>query len=363
MTDPYELLGVARNASQDEIKKAYRALARQLHPDANPGDPASEARFKEVALAYEILSDPEKRAKYDRYGDSNGADFGDMFGGGLGDIFQAFFGGGGRGAQRGPRRGPDLEARISIGLAQVLTGGPHDVVVTTAVGCTTCDATGAQPGTSAITCGACDGTGERTVVRNSFLGQMMSSAPCPTCNATGQIIASPCSACSGEGRIVEERTYTVELPAGLDNGSTLRLTGKGAVGVRGAPPGDLFVAVSVEPDPRFSRQGATLTMRQRISMTQAALGAEIGLSLLDGEEKLTVPRGTMTGWTHRLRGRGLPHLEGRGRGDVIVEVFVDTPSDLNAETEELLYRLAEARGEAVSPPPVGLAQRLKSVFK
>lgn len=367
MADPYEALGVGRDASPEEIKKAYRALARQFHPDANPGDDAAEARFKEVAVAYEILSDPEKRSRFDRFGEAGlgGGQGGDVFGGGLGDLFEAFFGTGfgGRRGPTGPQSGPDLEATIDLTLTEAMFGGQHEVTVRTAVHCETCDASGAQRGSHPETCSACNGSGEQRVVRQSFLGQMVTAAPCSRCNATGQIISEPCPDCEGDGRNIEERTYTVELPAGLDNGSTLRLAGKGAVGLRGGPAGNLFVRVRVAEDPRFSREGPHLALHHHVSMVEAALGAEVDLELLDGHEKITIPRGTQSGWTHRLRSRGMPRLEGRGRGDLIIEILVDTPTEVDGEAEELLYRLAELQGVAVLPPPSGLRSKIRSVFK
>ena len=367
MTNPYEALGVARDASPDEIKKAYRSLARQFHPDTNPGNADAEARFKEIAVAYEILSDPEKRSRYDRFGDTGGPNsgMGDVFGGGLGDLFDAFFGGGFGGSRgpSGPQAGPDLEASIGLTLAEAMFGGQHEVSVRTAVPCDTCGASGAAPGSHPDTCATCGGSGEQRVVRQSFLGQMVTSSPCGSCKATGKTISNPCSDCSGDGRRIEDRTYTVELPGGLDNGSTLRLSGKGAVGLRGGPAGNLFVKVRVADDPRFSREGPHLVLHQPIPFVQAALGAELTLALLDGEEKLTVPRGTQSGWTHRLRGRGMPRLEGRGKGDLIVEIIVETPTKLSESEEELLYKLAEMQGVAVAAPASGLKSKLRSVFK
>lgn len=358
MADPYETLGVARDATADEIKKAYRRLAREHHPDANPGNLEAESRFKEIAVAYEILSDPEKRDRFDRFGDADTASLSDMFGGGLGDIFQAFFGGRG---PSGPQRGPDLETTVDIDMNVAMFGGQEAVTVRTAVPCDTCEATGASPGTQAERCDVCGGTGEQRVVRQSFLGQMVTAAPCSACSGTGERIAEPCPNCAGDGRVIEDRTFTIDLPPGLDNGSTLRLSGKGAAGVRGAPAGDLFVHVRVAADARFVRQGPHLAMEVTVTAAQATLGTELNLDLLDGAETLTVPRGTQSGWTHRFRGRGLPEVHGRGRGDLVVAVRVQTPTELSAEAEELWYRLAELTGEAVSPPT--LKSKIRSVFR
>ena len=361
MTNPYEALGVARDASPDEIKKAYRSLARQFHPDTNPGNADAEARFKEIAVAYEILSDPEKRSRYDRFGDTGGPNsgMGDVLGGGLGDLFDAFFGGGFGGSRgpSGPQAGPDLEASIGLTLAEAMFGGQHEVSVRTAVPCDTCGASGAAPGSHPDTCATCGGSGEQRVVRQSFLGQMVTSSPCGSCNATGKTISNPCSDCSGDGRRIEDRTYTVELPGGLDNGSTLRLSGKGAVGLRGGPAGNLFVKVRVADDPRFSREGLSALVAL---VTPHAPAGRRGRPPFPVETMLRIHQ---SGWTHRLRGRGMPRLEGRGKGDLIVEIIVETPTKLSESEEELLYKLAEMQGVAVAAPASGLKSKLRSVFK
>ena len=368
-TDYYELLGVTRDASPEDIKRAYRRLARQLHPDANPDDPAAEARFKEIAVAYETLSDPDKRRRYDLFGPEGAAQgAGDPFGfgGGLGDIFETFFGGspfGGRGSQSGPPRGTDLEVVIDLAFEDAVFGGRHPVTVRTAVPCETCEATGAEPGTHAVTCSECGGSGQVRRVRQSFLGQMVTSSPCGRCGGLGQTIATPCGDCRGEGRRVEERTYTVDIPAGVDSGSTLRLTGRGAAGPRGGPHGDLYVALRVQPHERFERAGVDLLHRLHISIAQAALGVRVSLDTLDGTEELEIPRGTQPGEVFRLRGLGVPHLQRRARGDLLVEIVVDVPDDLSPEEQEVLRRFAELRGEDVAEPDTGLFSKIRSAFK
>lgn len=367
--DYYDLLEVSRQASPDELKKAYRRKARELHPDANP-DPEAEARFKLVAVAYEVLSDPEKRARYDRFGPEgvSGAG-GDPFGfggGGFGDIFDAFFGGGGFGASRapsGPPAGSDLEVTVELEFEQAVFGAESPVTVRTAVACDDCEATGALTGTAPIACGDCQGTGQVRTVRNSILGQMVSTRPCARCGGWGQVIESPCPACSGEGRRIEERTYTVDVPAGVDSGSTLRLSGLGAVGPRGGPSGDLYVHLRVKPHDRFARHGDDLHEVLRIPLTQAALGATLAYETLDGAEDLVVERGTQTGHVARFRGKGVPRLQGRGRGDLLVELSVEVPTDLSAEQEELLRHLASLRGEEVSQPETGLLSKVRSAFR
>ena len=369
--DFYELLGVSRTATDDEIKRAYRRLARELHPDTNP-DKAAEERFKEVTVAYETLRDPERRRRYDM-----GATPEDLFGsagmGGLGDLFDAFFGGGsvfggagggrGRGARSGPPRGHDVEMRLALEFEEAVFGVHRDITVVLPVACETCAGVGARPGTTPTTCAQCSGTGEVRRVRQSILGQMVTASPCPRCGGAGEEIASPCPDCRGEGRKHEERTLTVEVPAGVDDGSTLRLTGRGAAGARGGPAGDLYVHLAVAPHERFRRQGYDLVHELRIGMAQAALGVHLSFDTLDGPEDLVVPAGTQAGRVFRLRGRGVPHVDGRGRGDLLVQVVVDTPTGLAKAEEDLLRQFAAARGEDVAPADTGLFSKIRSAFK
>ena len=370
-TDYYELLGVSRTATQEEIKRAFRQLARQLHPDTGHGDPESEALFKQVAHAYEVLSDPEKRRRYDAFGPdgvNGGAPAGDPFGfGGIGDMFEAFFGGspfGGRGrGPSGPPRGSDLEVVVDLEFTEAVFGCEHPVSVRTAVECPACDATGAADGTLPVTCYECQGTGQVQRIRQSLIGQMVTSSPCARCAGSGQVIASPCSECRGEGRTVEERRYTVDIPAGVDSGSTLRLSGRGAAGPRGGPAGDLYVHLRVQPHERFERDGTDLRTALVLPFSQATLGASIDFDTLDGTEEIDIPRGTASGTIFRLRGRGVPHLERRSRGDMLIEVVVEVPTDLTDEEEDVLRQLAELRGEPVAPSVSGLISKLRSAFK
>jgi len=369
-TDYYDLLGVGRSASADDIKKAYRRKARELHPDANPEDPQAEEQFKELARAYEVLSDPDKRAHYDRFG-PDGADgaAGDPFGfagGGLGDIFEAFFGGGsafgGGRSPGGPPRGQDLEVVTDLDFAAAAFGCQSPVTVRTAIACEVCGGSGARQGTEPVTCADCGGAGQIRRVRQSLLGQMMTTGPCPRCGGLGQVIVTPCEPCRGEGRRIEDRTYNVDVPAGVDSGATLRLAGRGAVGPRGGPPGDLYVHLRVRPHPVFRRDGYDLVRDLHVSYVQAALGTHLGIETLDGDEELVVSPGTEPGRVFRLRGRGVPHVEGRGRGDLLVQVVVDVPTRLGKTEEELLRRIAEERGEAVTPHEKGLFGKIKSAF-
>jgi molecular chaperone DnaJ len=383
--DFYALLGVSQQANEDEIKKAYRKLARELHPDANPDDPAAEERFKAVTLAYETLRDPERRRRYDMFGPeairgtgAAGSGPSDPFAGfgatGLGDLFDAFFGGaspfggatpGGprRGGRQGPPQGEDSEAILDLGFAEAVFGAEKEISVRLPMPCATCGATGARPGTSATTCGNCGGTGELRRVRQSILGQMVTASPCTRCGGTGQEIASPCSECRGQGRRNEERSFMVEVPAGVDNGSTLRLPGRGAAGPRGGPNGDLFVHLRVHPDPRFQRSGNDLHHELHLAMTQAALGVTMPFETLDGAEELTIAPGTQSGHLVRLRGRGVPVLQGRGRGDLLISVVVDVPTELSKDQEELLRQLAAVREETVTPADAGLFSKIRHAFK
>lgn len=373
MADLYQVLEVSQGASAEEIKRSFRRLAREHHPDANPDDPGAEERFREVARAYEVLSDPERRRRYDLFGDDGGngatSSGGDPFGAGLGDLFDAFFGGspfaggGGRGDRRaGPPRGADVEVVIDLDLEDVVFGTETEVTVRLPVPCDDCEATGAAPGTTVETCGECGGAGQVRRVRQSILGQMVTAAPCPRCGGAGQVVAEPCPSCRGEGRVTEERTYTVEVPAGVDTGSTLRLTGRGSVGPRGGPAGDLYAHVRVRSHGRFGRDGDHLVARLALSPAQAALGVHVRYETLEGPEDLVVPAGTQSGRVFRLKGRGVPRLQGRGRGDLLVEAVVETPVELSEEEEEVWRRLAELRGDEVAPASSGLLGRIRSAF-
>lgn len=364
--DLYDVLGVARNATAEEIKKAYRRLARQHHPDANPGDVEAEVRFKEIANAYEVLSDPERRSRYDTFG-SDGAGMGDAgFGGGLGDIFDAFFGaasGGGFGGTRrtGPPRGGDLEVVLDLTFEEAVFGTNAPVKVQVQSPCDTCEATGAAPGTHASTCSTCEGAGQVRQVRQSLLGQMVTARPCPQCGGLGEVVSSPCPDCGGEGRRTVNKTHPVDIPPGVADGNTLRLPGYGPAGPRGGPAGDLYVHLRVADHPDFTRDGHDLHHDLHVSPAQAVLGTKVNLDTLDGVEEIDVGRGTQPGHRVRLRGRGVPHVRGRGRGDLIVTVVVDIPTDPDEEAEASYRQLAALAGDEVNPP--GFMSKLRSAFK
>ena len=364
MTDHYETLGVSRDATDDEIKRAYKKLARTYHPDLNPDDADAEAKFKEVGAAYEVLRDPQRRASYDRYGNDGPPT--DPFGGGLGDIFEAFFGGGsafgGGQARTGPPRGEDLEAHVDLDLTEVVFGADTEVSVRTAVRCEDCDGSGARSGTSPRTCDECGGSGHVRRLRQSVLGQMVTTGACGSCGGLGHVIDDPCPTCDAQGRTIENRTYAVEVPAGVDDGTTLRLSGRGAAGPRGGAHGDLYVHVHVRPHPTFRREGNDLVHDFYIPFTQAVLGAELDYETLDGVEAMVIPRGTESGTEFRVRGRGVPHVRGRGRGDLRVRVFIDVPDQIPETQENLLREFAELREESVAEPGQSLFGRIKSAF-
>ena len=373
MADHYSVLGVSKQATEAEIKKAYRSMARQYHPDQNPDDAEAEAKFKEAANAYEVLGDPERRARYDRFGDDGlggqgGPGPGAPFGANLGDIFETFFGaggspfGGGRGPS-GPPPGEDLETVLDLDLDEAVFGGEKMVSVQTGVACEPCDSSGSEPGTGTSTCPECSGSGQVQRVRQSILGQMVTAAQCPTCLGRGLTVDQACTTCKGEGRKIEEVTYTVDVPAGVDSGSTLRLTGRGAVGPRGGTQGDLYVHISVREHELFVRDGNDLIFDKPIGFAQAALGAELEIPTLEEPETLIVPPGTHSGRRFRLRAKGVPHVNGRGRGDLVVNLIVATPTDLTDEQEQLLRQFAELRSESVAQPEDGFFSKVKSAFK
>ena len=369
-TDYYALLGISRDASPEDIKKAYRRLARELHPDVNP-DPRHQERFKEVTAAYEVLSDPEKRQMYDLGGDPRAAGRGGFGAGGFdfGDIMDAFFGGGG---QRGPRmrsrRGQDAMIRIQIDLADAVFGAARELTVDTAVACGACDASGMAQGSTPQTCAMCKGRGDIQQVQRSFLGQVMTSRPCPACQGFGTTITHPCTECSGDGRVRTRRTLTVQVPPGVDTGTRIQLTGEGEVGPNGGPAGDLFVEVVVRPHEMFERRGDELHCLVTVPMTAAALGTSVTLDTLDGPVPLDIRAGTQSGEIMTVRGRGAARLRSSGRGDLHVHLSVQTPTKLNAQQEELLRQLASLRTEPTvqvgqsQDQGGGLFSRIKDVF-
>jgi len=360
MADYYGVLGVPRDASADEIKKAYRKLARELHPDVNP-DPATQERFKEVTAAYEVLSDPNKRQMYDLGGDplqpggGGGNPFGGAAGFGFSDIMDAFFG---QGQTRGPRtrvqRGQDALIRLEISLADAAFGVTRELTLDTAVVCDRCRGDGCAPGSSPVTCDICNGRGEISSVQRSFLGQVMTSRPCNQCRGFGTVIPSPCPECSGEGRVRSRRTLKVKIPAGVDTGTRIQLSGEGEVGPGGGSPGDLYVEIIEAPHPVFTRQGDDLHRTLQVPMTAAALGTFVEIETLDGPHQIEIRPGTPSGKAERIPARGIPHLRGSGRGDLYVHIEVETPTKLDEEQKRLLRELARLRGEEqIDDKPAG----------
>ena len=351
--DYYKTLGVPRDATTEDIKKAFRRIARETHPDANPGDAAAEERFRQAAEAYEILSDPNRRARYDR-GDT--IDLGEIFGGmgGIDDLLRSVFGEGGLfggAAQQRGRRGRDLLVTTEITLEEAAFGSEATVEFEALQSCTVCGGDGAEPGSEPLTCPECGGAGRVRVAQRSLFGTMMSVTNCPRCGGEGTIISDPCANCSGEGAVRDNVEVSVEIPPGVTTGTRLRLSGRGESGGRYGPPGDLFVEISVAADPRFQREGADLIHRVSIGLAEAALGTRIEVPLIEGgTTNLEIPSGTQPGTSMKLSGMGTHKLGQRSRGDLVVIVEVSVPSELSPEEEEVLRQFAELRGEKTNRP-------------
>ena len=359
--DYYEVLGVSKNASEDEIKRAYKKLARKYHPDMNPGDKEAEEKFKEVNEANEVLSNPEKKAKYDQFGfagvDPNygagqggygggaaGFDFGD-----LGDIFGSFFGGGfgggGRRNPNAPQRGESIRASLSVDFTEAAFGCQKSITIDRSEQCPTCKGKGCAPGTTPEVCTECHGTGTVTQAQRTPFGMMQSQTVCPKCRGKGQIIHQPCPDCRGAGAVRKRRTIQVNIPAGIDNGQTISLRGQGHSGKNGGPAGDLLITVMVRPHELFRRDGTSVFCEAPITFTQAVLGGTLEIPTIDGKVKYDIPEGTQTGTVFRLRGKGIPVLNGRGRGDQYVTVNIETPRNLTREQKEALKKFSESLGE------------------
>ncbi|MQA99782.1 MAG: molecular chaperone DnaJ [Actinobacteria bacterium] len=363
MADHYGILGVSRDASAEEIKRAYRQLARRYHPDANPDDPEAADHFKQVNHAYEVLSDPDKRQRYDMFGDERAGAGGFADFDGISDLFSSFFGGGmGGRARSGPARGSDVLAEIELTLEEAAAGVEREVEITTLQGCPDCHGSGAAPGTFPTTCSDCGGTGELRTVRRTMLGNMMTATTCPRCRGRGEEILTPCRLCSGAGRVPVEDTLSVHVPPGVDDGAQLRVSGRGEAGTRGGRAGDLYVGIRVQPHDVFRRVGDDLGCEVPLPMTVAALGGAVEVPTLDGAETIEIEPGTQSGEVVRLRGRGMPHLNGRGRGELVALLKVETPKDLTPEERDLLLRFAELHGDEVGQGS-GFFDKIKEAFK
>ncbi|MGL5069220.1 MAG: molecular chaperone DnaJ [Sarcina sp.] len=382
--DFYEVLGLEKGASEDEIKRAFRKLAVKYHPDKNKGNAEAEEKFKEINEAYQVLSNPEEKAKYDQFGHDGmnggfgggaggfgGFDMGDM--NGFGDIFETFFGGGGGfggGSGRrknGPRRGDDLEYSLTITFEEAMTGVEKEFNITRTENCETCKGSGAKPGTSKKTCSKCNGAGQIRVQRQTPLGSFMSTASCDACGGKGETIDTPCTDCRGKGTVRKQRKITVNIPAGVDTGNILTLRGQGEHGANGGPAGDLYVRISVKPSSVFKRDGANIYYTYKISMTRATLGEEITVPTIDGNVKYTVPAGTQPGTRFRLKGKGAKRVNSTLRGDQFVDVVVEIPKNLSKEQSEALKAFMETLGETTDEVAAakkkGLMDELGNMFK
>ena len=359
--DYYEVLGIQKGASEDEIKKAYKKLARKYHPDMNPGDKEAEEKFKEVNEANEVLSDPEKKARYDQFGfagvdpNSGAGAGGGAYGGGfdfgdLGDIFGSFFGGGFGGGQRrnpnAPQRGESIRASVSVSFTEAAFGCEKSVTLERSEQCPTCKGNGCAPGTTPEICPDCHGTGTVQTRRQTPMGVFASNGPCRKCGGTGRLIHQPCPDCRGTGAVRKRKTIKVNIPAGIDHGQTISLRGQGNAGRNGGPAGDLLITVMVQPHELFRRDGVDVFCEAPITFAQAVLGAELEIPTIDGKVKYSIPEGTQTGTVFRLKGKGIPVLNGRGRGDQYVTVTIETPRNLNKEQKEALRRFSETLGES-----------------
>ena len=370
--DYYEALGVEKNASEGELKKAYRKLAMKYHPDQNPGDKTAEEKFKEINEAYEVLSDPEKKARYDQYGfagvDPNfgaGGGFGGGFDGfDLGSIFGDFFGGGSSAHRRnGPARGQNLGVDVTITFEEAAFGCEKEITFGRIEPCSTCSGSGCQSGSQPETCSRCGGRGTIRTTQN-FMGMaMQSESPCPTCGGKGKLIKDPCNVCKGKGKVRRNKTLKVSVPAGIDHGQSFRLRGEGNCGTNGGPSGDVLVTVSVKKHAIFERDGANVLCEMPITFTQAALGAEIEVPTLDGKVRYSIPEGTQTGTTFRLRGKGIPYVGYKNRGDQYVTVVVETPTKLTKEQKDLLRKLDDSMDEDGQPKRKGFFEKLKEQFE
>ncbi len=373
--DYYEVLGIEKNTSEADIKKAYRKLAKQYHPDMNPGDKASEAKFKEVSEAYEVLSDPQKKANYDQFGhaanDPNGfggfqGGFNDFDLGGIGDIFETFFGGGGSQRsgrnRRGPQKGSDLKYSMEISFDEAAFGVEREINISRMENCPTCDGTGAKPGTSPSTCKHCGGTGQLQFKQNTPFGQFVNVKTCDVCHGEGKIITDPCTSCGGKAKIKKNVKIKINVPAGIDDGQTISLRNEGEPGIKGGPSGDLYIQIRIRQHKLFQRQANDVYCDIPITFVQAALGSELEVPTLDGKVKYTIPEGTQTGSVFRLKGKGIPYLRGNGRGDQYVKVVVEVPKKLNEKQRTLLKEFSELSGDEVHEQRKGFFDKMKDVF-
>jgi len=365
--DYYEVLGVNKGASQEEIKKAFRRLARTYHPDVNKS-PDAESKFKEINEAYEVLSDEQKRANYDRFGHAGAEQgfggFGDASDfGGFGDIFDMFFGGGGkRRNPNAPRKGSDLQYTFSVEFKEAVFGKETDIEIPREETCDVCHGTGAKPGSKVETCPTCKGTGQQEVIQNTPFGRIVNRRICQTCEGKGKIVKDKCNICHGTGRVHKKRKIHVKIPAGIDDGAQLRITGEGEAGINGGPPGDLYLVIHVKPHDFFQREDDDIYCEVPLTFAQAALGDEIEVPTLEEKIKLKIPPGTQTDTFFRIKGKGVPRLRGYGRGDQNVKVVVVTPTNLTDRQKELLNEFSKLSGEDTHAKAKSIFERLKKAF-
>ncbi len=374
--DYYEVLGVSKTATQDELKKAYRQLARKYHPDLNKDNPEAAEKFKECNEAYSVLSDEQKRAQYDQFGhaafENGGAGgpggfegFGGFGGSGMEDIFDMFFGGQGRGRRgnAGPQRGADLRFDLEISFEEAAFGVEKEIALHRAEKCEHCHGTGAEPGSKIETCPDCHGRGSVRYTQNTMFGQMVNERPCSRCHGEGKIISQPCRECRGTGTVKTVKKLKVKVPAGVDNESRLRVNGEGEAGYRGGPAGDLYVYLYVKPHKFFGRSGMTVTCEVPINIVQATLGDEIKIPTLDGQVTMKIPEGTQPGRVMRLKGKGIPSLRGSGRGDQLVTIKVVVPGRLNDKQKEALRKFGEISRDNINPEEKSFLNKVKDFFK
>lgn len=369
--DYYEILGISKGASQEEIKKAYRGLARQYHPDVNKESDA-EAKFIEIKEAYDVLGDQEKKARYDQFGHQdpqagfgggggfNGQDFGDF-----GDIFDMFFGGGGRRSRNpnAPRKGADLQYNMTIEFKEAIFGKDAEIIIPREEECGTCHGTGAKSGTKPETCSTCKGTGQEEVIQNTRFGRIVNRRVCSTCQGTGKIIKEKCVVCDGVGRVRNRKKLNIKIPAGVDNGSQIKISGEGEAGINGGPSGDLYIVLRVKAHKLFERKDTDIYYDMPISFVQASLGDEVEVPTIDGKVKLKIPEGTQSGTSFRLKGKGVPHLRRGARGDQFVNTIIVTPTKLNQEQKGLLKQFAELSGEKLNQVDKSFFDKVKDNIK
>lgn len=373
--DYYEVLGIGKSASDADIKKAYRKLAKQYHPDVNPGDKVAEAKFKEANEAYEILSNPQKRTQYDQFGhagtDPNGfggfgGGFGDFDFGNVGDIFETFFGGSGFGrssrGRRGPQKGADLKYAMEISFEEAAFGVEREISINRMQNCVKCGGSGSKPGKEPSVCKHCNGSGQVQFKQSTPFGQFVNVKTCDVCGGEGRIITDPCTECSGKGKIRKNVKLKINIPAGIDDGQTISLRGEGEPGAKGGPAGDLYISIRVKTHPLFQRQGNDVICEIPITFVQAALGAEIDVPTLDGKIKHTVPEGTQTGAVFRIKGKGIPYIRGNGRGDQYLKVNVEVPQKLNEKQKSILREFAEVSGDEVHEQRKGFFDKMKDAL-